>query len=133
MVKKMLAFLMVVATLLCGCRIVKNDTAKQKEIDYTVSDYNEVPKEVQQIVDERKEEKFQTTYTDMENTYILIGYGKQNADGYSIRLDEIYESTTNVYVKTTFEGPDELPESKEVTYPYIIIKIEYTEKGVKIL
>lgn len=131
--RKIIMALLLVTVITSGCTIVENDTRKQREVDYTISDYNEVPKEVQQIVDERKEEKFQTTYTDMENTYIIIGYGKKNADGYSIKLDEIYESTTDVFVKTTFSGPDEVPENKEVTYPYIIIKIEYTEKGVKIL
>lgn len=133
MCKIILALLVCVAMTATGCTVIENDTAKQKEIDYTVSDYNEVPQEVQRIIDERKEKEFQATYSDFENTYILIGYGKQSADGYSIQLDEIYESSTNVFVKTTFKGPDKPSKSVEVTYPYIIIKIEYTQKDVKIM
>lgn len=131
--KIMLAFLfLAVSLLVIGCSATKEDTEKKRDLDYTVINYNEVPEEVQKIIDEKKEEPFSTTYSDLESTYILIGYGKKQADGYSIKLDEIYESDTNVFVKTTFMGPDEAPGSKEVTYPYIIIKIEYTAKSVKI-
>lgn len=130
----MLALLLIVVVLLVGgCTTIKSDTEKKRDLDYTVIDYNEVPEEVQKIIDEKKEEPFHAAYSDKESTYILIGYGEKKADGYSIKLDEIYESDTNIFVKTTFMGPDEAPGSEEITYPYIIIKIEYTEKGVKII
>lgn len=130
---KKLAFILVIAMLLTGCTVVKSDTKKEKDLDYTVTDYHEVPKEVQKIIDERKEDKFTTVYSDKENTYILIGYGKKETEGYQIRLDELYESTTDVYVKTTFLGPEDINEAKNVTYPYIIIKIEYTDKNIKVI
>lgn len=128
----LIVLLLAVTLVLGGCDTIKNDTEKKADLDYTVIDYNKVPEEVQKIIDEKKEEPFQTTYSDLESTYILIGYGKKQSDGYSIQLDEIYESDTNVFVKTTFMGPDEAPGNGEITYPYIIIKIEYTAKGVKI-
>lgn len=132
--RKILLMLVLVAVLLtCGCTVIKSDNEKKQDLDYTITDYNEVPDEVKKLIDEKKAEKFSTVFSDPENTYIIIGFGKKESGGYSIRLDEIYESDTDVFVKTTFSGPEEPADVTEETYPYIIIKIEYTEKSVNML
>lgn len=133
MQKKLFLLILAVLLITCGCTVTKSDNKTKRKIDYTITDYNQVPDEVKKVIDEKKAEKFSAVFSDPENTYILIGYGKKESEGYSIKLEEIYESDTNIFVKTIFEGPEQQALEKEETYPYIIIKIEYTEKSVNIL
>lgn len=125
--------LVVVLLITTSCTSLRENSEKSKELDFTVANYNNVPKEVQNIIDEKKEKPFKTTFSDMENTYIIIGYGQKQSEGYSIKINELYESDTNVYVKTTFNGPDSVDGRGVVTYPYIIIQVEYTGKTVKVI
>lgn len=131
--KILLIVVFAILLIACGCTVIKSDNEKKKDVDYTITYYNQVPDEVKKIIDEKKAEKFSAVFSDPENTYILIGFGRKESDGYSISLDEIYESDTDIFVKTTFKGPEEVAKIKEETYPYIIIKIEYTEKSVNVL
>ena len=113
-----------------ACAFDKISTKKTKDIDFTVVAENEMPKEVKQIIEQRKENAFKVTYSDSEYTYIIVGYGKQKFDGYSIKVKSIYESTNAVFVKTEFKGPEEYTNNETVSFPYIVIKIEYTDKNV---
>ena len=57
--------------------------------------------------------------------YLVIGYGMQETCGYSIQVNECYETEGTVYVDTTLLGPETEEEIvKKPSYPYIIIKIE---------
>ena len=83
------------------------------------------------ILEERKEESFKFTFTDEENLYICIGYGRQNRGGYSITVDALYLTEDAIYVETTLLGPDDGEKSQKVeSYPYIVIKTEALEKTV---
>ena len=115
---------------ICGCTNSKEE-GKKKKIDYTVSDYEEVPKEVQKVIDKRKKEKVNLSFTDKENTYIVVCYGEKRYEGYSIKVDEVKEDNNRVYVSTTLNGPN-IPKEKnqKKSFPYIIIKIEYTDKSI---
>lgn len=113
-----------------ACGMEKMSTRKTNDVDFTVVAESELPKEVSQIIEERKQGQFQVAYSDKENTYILIGYGKQKYDGYSIKVKSLYETKNNICVKTEFKGPDEYTSTETTTYPYIVIKIEYTDKNI---
>lgn len=118
----------IVVTSACGLEKIK--TKKTKDIDFTVVAESEMPTEVAQIVEQRKEKEFRVTYSDHQYTYIIIGYGKQKYEGYSIKIKEMYETENAIYVKTEFEGPKEYSSNETNTYPYIVIKIEYSDKNV---
>lgn len=118
----------IAVTTACGLEKIK--TKKTKDIDFTVVSENEMPEEVIQIVNQRKEKEFKVTYSDNQYTYIMIGYGKQRYEGYSIKVKEMYETENAICVKTEFEGPKEYTGNETDTYPYIVIKIEYSDKNV---
>lgn len=118
----------IVITTACGLEKIK--TKKTKDVNFTVVAESEVPTEIQQMIEERKEKEFKVTYSDNQYTYIIIGYGRQKYDGYSIKVREMYETENAIYVKTEFEGPKEYTNNETNTYPCIVIKIEYSDKNV---
>ena len=82
-----LAFTVIlVGICLCSCKIEKISSKKTKDVEYTIVPENEIPQEVKKVIDEKKGSEFKLAYTDPEYTYILIGYGKQDYQGYSIIL-----------------------------------------------
>lgn len=119
-----------VVTAVSACGIEKVSRKKTNDTDFTVVAENEMPNEVKQIVEEKKEVPFKVAYSDHEYTYIIVGYGKQKYDGYSIKVKNIYETKNAIYVKTEFSGPKEYTNNEVESYPYIVIKIEYTDKNV---
>ncbi len=116
--------------ILSSCGYEKINTQKEKDMDFTVVSQGEMPDEVKQIVEERKENEFKVTYSDNKYTYIIVGYGKQKFNGYSINVEKLYETRNAIYVKTVFQGPKEYTANESVSYPYIVIKVEYSDKNI---
>ena len=51
--------------------------------------------------------------------------------GYSIIADEVYESKDAVWIHTNLLGPKKGEKTEErKTYPYIVIKMEQTDKYI---
>lgn len=118
-----------------GCSLEKrHDSAEKKEIDYTVVEDADIPDELMDVINGKKSSPFKITFSDKENLFIAIGYGEQATGGYSITVDEIYQTSDSIEVGTRFEGPEKNEEQATgITYPYIVIKVENTEKTVKFL
>ena len=55
----------------------------------------------------------------------------QSTGGYSISVEELYETADAVYIHTGLIGPakGELVAEAE-SFPYIVVKVEYTDKRV---
>jgi hypothetical protein len=123
----------IVLTLLnqMSCNSEKIERKKIRDVDFTLVEEGAIPEELIIIIEQSKKELIKKTYSDKENLYIVIGYGKQPTTGYSIRVIMLYESKNAIHIKTELNGPkkDELI-SMAPTYPYIVIKIENTEKRV---
>ena len=68
----LILFLMIIVS---SCGIEKISRKKIKDIDFTVVAEIEMPLEVKQIVEKRKEQPFKVTYSDNQYTYIIIGLG----------------------------------------------------------
>ena len=117
--------------LLCGCSVKTDDEEKIRDIDFTVVDKQEIPKELEEFIKEQGEEAFEITFGDEGYLYIVKGYGRQESTGYSIEVEECYETSELIHVKTSLLGP---PKGEDIlekeTFPYIVIKIEYSEKNV---
>ena len=114
-----------------GCKSEKPEEKKLKDLDFTVLGDNEIPMELKQIIEENKHEVAKTTYVDMGELYIIICYGDQPTTGYSIEVNELYETENTITVKTTLKGPDKNEQVlKLVTAPYIVVKLENIEKTV---
>jgi hypothetical protein len=113
-----------------GCRMEPLNREKKNDLDFTVVSEIELTEPVKRIVEERKKAPFKVTFSDEEFTYILIGYGKQEYTGYRIRVKELYESDNGIFVTTEFSGPKEYQQRKRESYPYLVVKIEYTDKNI---
>lgn len=83
------------------------------------------------IIEEKKKEPFQITYTDKEYLYICTGYGEQATGGYSIAVNELYLTDTAIYVSTSLLGPESADKNNATpSYPCIVIKTEYLDQTV---
>ena len=108
-----------------------SDEVKLRDLDFTILEEELVPAELAAMIEERKAEAFKMTYSDNENLYICVGYGRQETGGYSIIVDHLYLTEEAVYVQTTMLGPDVSEKgNKTPSYPYIVIKTEYLDQPV---
>ena len=120
-----------VALLPSGCVAYKLDPAKNRDVEYTVTDKEDVPEEFLERIEEAKEEPFELSYADQGCLYAARGYGKQKTSGYSIEVTACYEAERAVYIETALLGPDKGEEITEAaTYPYVVVKMEYIDKQV---
>lgn len=117
------------ALLVCGCRAGKDDMKKLRDIDYTVVSPDEVPEELMALIEEEKEEPFMLTYGDKGFLYLARGYGEQETSGYSVEVEECYETEDVVFLGTELLGPSKDEEIvTKSTYPYVAVKMEFTDK-----
>lgn len=117
--------------LLTGCSLLSKESVKLKDLEFTVLSEEKLPEELKAVVEERKTQPFQLTYSDKEYLYICIGYGEQATGGYSIAVDELYLTDSAVYVGTSLLGPEPSEKSnKTPSYPYIVLKTEFLDDTV---
>lgn len=122
------------AALICmvpGCVTRRQETGKIRDLEFTVTDKEMVPREFKTVIEEKKAAPFKLTYADQGILYIAEGYGAQPTTGYSVEVQELYETEEAVYIHTGLLGPEKGEETKEIaTYPYVVIQLDYIEKDV---
>lgn len=131
--KKIRLYGLVMACLLflSGCTLLSEEKVKLRDLDFTVLGEEKIPEQLKSIIEEKKTAPFQITYTDNANLYICIGYGEQETGGYSIAVNELYLTETNIVVDTSLLGPESSEkENAQPSHPYIVIKTEYLEHTV---
>lgn len=108
-----------------GCALTTTKTDKIRDLSFTVPKEADIPKELLQEIEQKKGECFKLTFTDGGYTYIANGYGKQQTNGYSIQVKELYLTENAVCFKTELYGPkDGESVSQTETFPYIVVKLE---------
>ncbi len=128
---KKLSFILLVGFFLMGCQPNPQDTEKIRDIDFTVVNETDLPEQLRQVIEEKKEHGFKLTYAQGDYLYIVIGYGEQQTGGYSIVVNDLYLTENAILFDTELFGPraedvvDEAP-----SYPYIAVKIEYMDRSV---
>ena len=85
--------------LLGGCSD-KGAEEKVKDLEFTVVGQNEIPKELMDMIEQKKTEEFRLTYTSGEDLYIAVGYGEQQTGGFSISVPEFYLTENSMVIKT---------------------------------
>lgn len=119
------------ALLLCGCSVQKNDMEKMRDIEFTVVDEYKLPVELKEYIEEAKKEPFELTYGDEGYLYIAKGYGRKETSGYSIEVEDCFETSNVICMRTNLLGPPKTEKIlEEETFPYIVLKIEYSDKSV---
>lgn len=114
-----------------GCISQIGDGKKLKDLEYTVVPEEDIPEELLSMLQEQREHPMKFFYTTDGYTYIVVGYGTQETSGYSIQIDELYETEDEVIVSSTLMGPEKGEEVKETkTYPYVVLKTEENDKDM---
>ena len=106
---------------------------KIADCEFTVVQESEIPKELVQLIEERKEEPFKLSYGEEGYLYIVEGYGKQTGGGYSITVEQLYETKEQICISTSLIGPEEVKENGVETFPYIVVKLPYLDKDITFL
>ena len=115
---------------LTGCSAEQLKTEKLRDIEFTVLDKNDIPEELQGMIDEKENQPLKLTYADNGQLYIAVGYGEQPTSGYSIEVTELYETKNAIYIHTNLLGPtNEEKVLERKTHPYIVVKLEFIDKN----
>ncbi|MBQ9765077.1 MAG: protease complex subunit PrcB family protein [Lachnospiraceae bacterium] len=131
---KMVAMGMLLACVSMGsvaCNVEKQEDIKVRDIEFTVLKESEIPEDIMELVDEKKNEEFRLAKTKDSYTYVLAGYGKQETGGFSIQVEDIYLGENAVYVDTELMGPAKNEKVSEAeSYPFIVVKMEHTDEPI---
>ncbi len=117
--------------LLSGCKSDKVNKEKVKDLEFTVVEEADIPEELLKIIEEKKKEPFKLKFSNTAYLYIVVGYGEQPTGGYSIKVEDLYLTENAIYFNTSLLGPpkDEIV-TQILTYPYIVVKVEFMDKSV---
>lgn len=119
-----MAFMLIMACL-GGCSGKGTAEEELNPLDFTIVTYDDIPKELMDMIDKEKAEDFRVTYQSEGWLYIARGYGLQNSGGYSIAVKELSRADNAIYFNSELIGPgqDEVV-NRLSTYPYIVVKTE---------
>ena len=119
------------SVLLAGCRKDRLDEKKLRDVEYTVTSEDRLPEELKVLIDGKKQQPFKMTYQDGDYLYICQGFGTQPTGGYSIQVDEVYQTSNAICASVTLIGPSASEQiTEKETMPYIVIKTEYQDMTV---
>ncbi len=128
-----LAAVMTLSLAACDLGVKLNDLhngagEKVRDLEYTILSEERIPEELVALLEERKEEPFELTYSDKEFLYICIGYGRQEYSGHSIVVNELFLGENGILVDTSLIGPEAGQEKiNTVQFPVIVLKTELVE------
>lgn len=126
------AFVMIAAILmLSACGMKKTSEEKTQDVAFTVVNEEDIPETLKNAIEEKKKTAFKLSYADNNDLYLVVGYGEQPTGGYSIVVDELYTTDNTIVFGTTLQGPQEAESVQSfMTYPYIVVKMEYLDYEV---
>ncbi len=116
--------------LFCSACSKADTPEKIKDIDFTVCDESRLPKELLEIIEEKKEVPFRLSYTTGSYMYIVVGYGEQNRNNLSVTVSDLFLGEDSIYVSTSLISDSQQIDADAVTYPYIALKCEKYEMPI---
>ena len=120
----LLVIVSIMAAMLSACGGETEKEENRNNLEFTVVSEDRLPDELKEILDQKKESAFKLTYADEGYLYICVGYGKQESGGYSVTVNELYETDNAIYVNTNLLGPKAgSSPGTSPSYPYIVLKI----------
>lgn len=131
----MILVLVALACVSSGCR--KETARERQDLDFTVCAQTELPDDLRGLIEEKKTQAFQISYTTKEHLYIVVGYGEHDRTNLCVVVEELYKTDRAIYVKTnlkTMEGDQADGQSQTASgtdsmhaepsmYPYIVIRL----------
>lgn len=129
--KKFIIIVAVIAICLTGCGKGGKQMTERTEVSYTVVPRDELPEELKRVIDEKKKEPLTMSLGLGEYLYIVEGYGTMPTGGYSISIEYVEQNDEEIFFKSKIIGPKTSePVNMVKTYPYIVVKTEYTDKKI---
>ena len=102
---------------------------KVRDLEYTILSEERIPGELKPLLEDRKEEPFEMTYSDKEYLYICVGYGRQEYSGHSIVVNNLFLGENGILIDTSLLGPEAGKEKiNTVQFPVIVLKTELVEE-----
>lgn len=104
----------------------QNTSSKDSEdLSYEAVRKEDVPKELLQEIQKKKETPFRLTYEDGADLYIARGYGKKQRDGYQVEVSYVKARSSVIHIHTILKGAKENEKAKKKqTFPYVVIHID---------
>ncbi len=101
---------------------------------YEIVSGSDVPHKVNEKIFKERDKGFGFSYRDNEGMYIAFGFGRQNTGGFSIQLAAVKENEDEILIeaKLIAPAPEEVV-STSPSYPYMILKMDNTEKNVEFI
>lgn len=131
---KRFGFLSMIALLaisIVGCSVIQKKKEEGTSVDYTVVKKADYPNEITDMIEEKKQEKFQMSYQSEGELYLIRGYGIQSTGGYSIQVEYVTETEGELHMKTALVGPENIEQSQNaISCPVIVVKMEYRDKKI---
>ena len=125
-----LFLLVCITTLIWACG-GNSGEENRTNLDFTVVTADQIPGELAQILETKKENSFALTYSDGSYLYIAIGAGKQPTGGYSYAVKGLWLTDNAICVDADLIGPSANEQTSKVpSYPYVVIKLEYRDEPV---
>ena len=122
--KKLVFIFAMLVMVFTGCSGKSAKNEDRTDMDFTVVPREDMPDEIKGIIEENQSGEFTMSYG-------MDGYGTMPTGGYSIRVDSLAETSDEIFFHTTLVGPQASePVNKMKTCPYIVVKIEYTDKKI---
>lgn len=118
--------------ILTACAVSRTDEKKIRDVEFTVLDKEDIPQEFLTRIEEEKDGQMKLSYGDKGYLYAARGYGIQDTSGYSVTVNRCFETEQEIRIDTSLLGPGKGEKIlKKKTYPYVVIKMEYTDKPVE--
>lgn len=115
----------------CGAKQKTDPLEKLRDLEFSVIAEDNLPEELYTMIEEKRESSFKLTFQDQGFLYICVGYGQQQSGGYSIAVNELYETSNAIYIDTNLIGPDaDEKKHNAPSYPVVVVKTEFIDKPV---
>ena len=107
------------------------DKKRVRVLEYEVVLEENIPGEIMEELQGFGKGVCRCSYICSDSLYIVVYYGEQATDGYTVEINEPYESSNAIFVETTLKGPTSYKDVKEEeSYPYVVLKLKLSDKKV---
>lgn len=113
---------------LAGCSR-KETEGERKDIDFTVCARENLPEELFEIIEEKKDKVSKFTYTNGSFMYIVVCYGEKERENLNVVVNDLFLTSNAIYIDTTLKtdkstSTDSVAKGEYSMYPYIVLKCE---------
>ena len=113
-----MVWVVILAGLLVCIKFEAVDKKRVRVLEYEVVLEENIPGEIMGELQGFSKSVCRCSYICSDSLYIVVYYGEQATDGYTVEINELYESSNAIFVETTLKGPTSYKDVKEESYPY---------------